>query len=514
MRANGGQVTPESQEGTRGWPVRLLMLLSCAPLVAHIGWMARAFALRLTYPVDINWCEGGVLYHAYRLRHGMPLYAAPDSIFLSLPYPPGHYALLALVGVAGVDYGSGRLLSIVFFASFCVVVFATVRSAVRDRPEGIALGLLAVTLVVSTVGSWGACADLVRAESVMMGWIGASLWIVGPSFPSALRREHPAALTAGRTAALTVALVAAAFTKQTALLWMVWILFALSWVDWRGALRVAASCAGVTVLLLGLLQWTSGGWYWKWTLSWPMEQAVLGHRIVEGALHVWRSAPYLTLLPVGLALLVKRRPSRRLLLWGGSFFVAVPISLLPYAREAGWYNNLGPALVLGVAATILAIAELLGHAPADRLRRAGVAACLAIGVAWLFLPMHYQHIFIPNAAERSAARQLNQYVAELPGTVLMPYLPFIPVRNGKGDDQWHAIAFEDVQTAKIETWKGRRRAIQRAGADWVLLPANECRVALPPGYRVDHSLPPELVARAASSSPVATDTVVKRASRR
>jgi len=487
------------------------VVLLCVPLVAHVGWMARAFLLRLAYPLDLNWCEGGALYHAYRILHGMPVYGPPDAVFLPFPYPPGHYALLALVGLVRLDFWSGRLLSIGFFAGFCGVAFLAVRSTLRDRAERTGLGLLTVALVVSTVGAWGACADLIRAESVMMGWIGASLWLVAPAFPGQTTEKHHSSLSLGRTMALAAVLVAALYTKQTAILWVAWLLFALSWVDWRGALRAGVSCVGVSALLLGLLQWTSHGWYWKWTLFWPMGQTVHGHRVVEGALHAWYSTPYLTLLPMGLVVaLLTRRPSRRVLLWTGSFLVAIPISLLPYARDAGWLNNLGPLLMLGVPATILIVAEILENLPGDRLRRACVVACLAAGVAWLFLPRHYETVFVPDAAQRTAARDLNRYVAGLPGTVVMPYLPFIPVRNGKGADQWHAIAYDDARMANLNTRQARRRAIQKTATDWVLIPAHECREVLPAGYRADHTLDPELVACTARCSPVATDTAVKR----
>src|SRR4051812_24417798 len=51
-----------------------------AALIAWAGWragqLACVFAQRLTYPLDLEWCEGGNLYEAYRLLHRLPLYTS------------------------------------------------------------------------------------------------------------------------------------------------------------------------------------------------------------------------------------------------------------------------------------------------------------------------------------------------------------------------------------------------------------------------------------------------------
>ena len=58
--------------GSRVHPLRLaLELAACAwalwPIVVLLG----VFASRLTYPMDLEWCEGGILYQAKRLLSGL-----------------------------------------------------------------------------------------------------------------------------------------------------------------------------------------------------------------------------------------------------------------------------------------------------------------------------------------------------------------------------------------------------------------------------------------------------------
>ena len=62
------------------------------PFVVLAGWvfavLARVFLARLSYPLDLEWMEGGVLTHALRLSRGQPLYAEPSVDFVSFLYTP------------------------------------------------------------------------------------------------------------------------------------------------------------------------------------------------------------------------------------------------------------------------------------------------------------------------------------------------------------------------------------------------------------------------------------------
>src|SRR5262245_21490265 len=67
------------------------LLLAGALLVPLLLLWAR----RAAHPFDLEWMEGGMLAHAWRIQHGLPLYDAPAAEFVPYLYPPGYAAVLA-----------------------------------------------------------------------------------------------------------------------------------------------------------------------------------------------------------------------------------------------------------------------------------------------------------------------------------------------------------------------------------------------------------------------------------
>src|SRR4029077_4434078 len=102
------------------------------PFIALAAWvfvvLARVFILRLRYPRDLEWMEGGVLTHALRLSKGQPLYAEPSVDFVSFLYTPLYPAVLcALSRIFGLSYMLGRTVSILAFSGALVFLVAAVR---------------------------------------------------------------------------------------------------------------------------------------------------------------------------------------------------------------------------------------------------------------------------------------------------------------------------------------------------------------------------------------------------
>ena len=68
---------------------------------------------RLTYPFDLEWCEGSLLDHAYRIIDGKPYYNPPAPDFIPTAYPPVYYYIIVFIWkILGVNMWSVRLLSI------------------------------------------------------------------------------------------------------------------------------------------------------------------------------------------------------------------------------------------------------------------------------------------------------------------------------------------------------------------------------------------------------------------
>ena len=113
--------------GERVHPLRLAVETLCTTWAFWpLCILVYVFFARMFYPIDLEWCEGGALYEAYRLLHGLPLYSRVDPSWAPLPYPPAHTVLLALLGIARLDFWTGRLLSVAFFGLLCWTLFCRV----------------------------------------------------------------------------------------------------------------------------------------------------------------------------------------------------------------------------------------------------------------------------------------------------------------------------------------------------------------------------------------------------
>jgi hypothetical protein len=439
----------------RRWLGSALALAVIAVALWPIATLARIFAARFGYPLDLEWCEGGTLLHAHRLLHGEPLYTGPGEIFAPFPYPPVFPALVAALGGFGLDYWTGRLVSILAIALFGALVFEAAFRSARGRLAGVAAGAAAVALVAVAFPASGGWFDLVRVDSTML-----ALAALGARLADA---ERP---STARLVAAAVALALAAFTKQTATLFAVWVVAFVFARDRRAGLRLAVATFGLSALALGLLQWTSGGRFWSWIVSNLGEHGLQAKSVGRGLGLIHEFAPFAVLLPAGFAALAERKAlSRASVLWFGMLATALPVGLVPFAKPGGYVNNLMPILVL-----VGPVAVLLAHDALRRLERwrpplaAAAAALFALLVA--LRPIEVAR-FVPDAAQRARAAELNGLVAGLEGGVLMPELPFVPVRNGQATPQWHVMSYEDL----VHAGRGPDVAgvARRTGARWLIV---------------------------------------------
>jgi len=126
LEASGGEQLAAPYERV-GWPslVRICAgaraVALAFPALAILTTLTRVFYGRLTYPRDVEWLEGSLLYQAFRLSHGLSVYGPPKSGACPLLYPPLYFLGVAGLGrVFGIDYVVGRSLSIAGFVLFCV----------------------------------------------------------------------------------------------------------------------------------------------------------------------------------------------------------------------------------------------------------------------------------------------------------------------------------------------------------------------------------------------------------
>ncbi len=161
-----------------------------------------AMVLRIGFPLELEWMEGGVLHQAHRFANGEPLYPPPGRDFVPFLYTPGFAVVLGGLGkVFGVSFVLGRLISIVSAVAIGWAIWRAV--ALADKPPEhriAAVGLFAAGYVFTF--RW---LDLARPDTLAMALCVWALVLLRDS-----RGSHKTAVLAGVLMALSF------WTKQTA----------------------------------------------------------------------------------------------------------------------------------------------------------------------------------------------------------------------------------------------------------------------------------------------------------
>lgn len=446
--------------GTKVHPLRLAVEGLCVSWALWpLGILTYVFLARMFYPIDLEWCEGGALYEAYRLLHGSPLYTRADPSWAPLPYPPAHTALLALFGILRLDFWMGRLISVAFFGLMCWTIFRELYRHLYQSSFAIAVGALAVATVACgypVIGQWY---DLVRVDTMML-----ALVIVGLA---QISERHAGTR---RIVIAAACFTAAVYTKQTAAFFVGWAcLFAFVREPMIG-FKLSAITFGMCLVTLVTLQSASDGGFWFWTVTGLQNHKIEDAHVTEGLRYVWEFAPFCVAIPIAVLISgLRRMLSDRSVLWAGALCVALPASLLPYAKAGGYLNNLMPLVVLVGPVTALLVADVARQ----RGHLAAVARWGLLGGLSLFVFNHplTASDYVPKARDWRAAKELNALVASLPGGVAAPYLEFLPAHNGHSNPHWHSMVVWD------SIWRdepmSQIRAFQNSHARWLLLNSND-----------------------------------------
>jgi hypothetical protein len=423
--------------------------------------LARVFLLRLAYPLDLEWMEGGTLTHAYRLAHGQPLYAEPSVDFVSFLYTPLYPEVLSLLGkVFGLSYVLGRAVSIVAFTGALVLLVASVRGVAEpyDSDElhavGTASGLLGAAAVCLAFPFCGEFFDLVRCDSLWLFLVAAGLSCVAPG-------RSPGKLVPG-----ALLLVLAFFTKQSAAPFMVAAAVAVSMTAGiRRGLVFAGVAFGSTAAAVAAGQYLTGGWLWIYIYRLHQSHETLLRKIWPETPAVLLDYGVLLLAPIAgcvLAAAIRRRVSKVLFFWAAMAATGLVTAAVTSATQGAYDNAYIPAVYFGALFSAACAVELSALAAALRPAVAGaswsagksegafvgalrVYALLGLGVLsahvvtrWLD-PSH----LVPSADDRASARRLLAYLTEHGSDVFIPCHPFYNVLAG-GSGHLHIMGVNDV----------------------------------------------------------------------
>ena len=391
-------------------------------------------AVRLGYPYELEWVEGGNLMMVHRLLEGRPLYAAPSLEYVPFNYTPLYYWVSAAFARAfGEGFLALRVVSLLASIGCGLLIWALVARYARSR----AAPWLATCLFFATWRLSGAWLDLARVDSLQLVLVLGGAWV--------LQRDR--SQVRGPLLASVVFTLAFLAKQSTAVMLLPVGLYMLI----RD--RPRAFVLGLGVGLLGVgsvlaLNARSGGWFGYYVFH------IAGsHNFGLGLATVFWTQRLIA--PLGIAIVIGMfaavapaeraeplRPGRGeqwalcaglvLSAWMVGSFTGASDNLLVPACAA-----VAMAFGLGWDATIRVAESSADRAP--RMRGFVTALALAQFVSLLYLPLRQ----LPTARDAKAGAWIVDQLRAASGEVLVPCHPYL-VRRAGGTEHFHEMSFMDV----------------------------------------------------------------------
>jgi hypothetical protein len=443
----------------------LLVVAGLAALAGAVQlfWHVRLFAARASFPLDLEWMEGGTLVHAQRLASGGRIYVPPSVDFIPFLYTPLYPALLAVLSkVLPLGYLLGRAVSLLSFTGVLALMAWTAVRRTPGTPRLLAAGIAVAGagIVAASFEFTGAFYDLARADSLLLFFEAAAL---------ALAFSGSSLATA---AAAGLAMALAFLTKQTGPVVGVGIGLGLLLADWRRGLVYGAVAGALMGLGLFYLVKSSHGWFWTYIFklhqSHPFRPDTLAFTPRELWRQEWPVLAALVLATLGLGLGGRLRRADAIL-WGAALG-GIASGILGFATMWAFPNAFIPAVVFPLFAAAVLSARLMAHA-AETTRPgavalAGLCALALAGQAAKMGPPAFA-IRMPRPDDRAAAARFLERLRALPGDGFIPFHPYYAALAGRRT-YVHRMGVMDVGAAL-----GRPAGLDRAIADqrfpWIIL---------------------------------------------
>jgi hypothetical protein len=424
-------------------------LVGGAALVAITTWVVLA-VLRVSYPFELEWQEGGMLAHVSRVRAGEGLYAEPSLGFMAFPYPP---LFVWAASLLGESFTALRLVSILATAGLLALLF---RHVVRATDSALG-GLVAAGLFAACYRFTGAWFDVGRVDML------ALVLAMGSVHLARFGKGLPAACFAGGLLGL------ACLTKQTSLLVAGPMVVPLFAANRRAAFAFVLAALAVGGGGVAALHLASEGWS-----SWYLFELLAGHPWHPPKLLGFWTEDVVWLAPaVALGLVGRRGVS-------GAMPLALILGLLAAAwlgraHQGGFDNTLLPLALLA--------ALLAGEAVGRYSRRALVGSVVLLQFGLLALG-YSPSALVPRAQDRAAGERVIARLAKVEGEVLAPYQGYLARRAGHGPSV-HGMAVIDLLSSTRAQDEAARfvgeleRALNERRYGALLLPAEDSWSTLP-----------------------------------
>jgi hypothetical protein len=454
------------------WLPHALQLPILVLVAALLALFLHDVSVRAAYPYDIEWMEGGMLAHAWRLRQGLGLYTEPDADWVPYIYPPLYPWVLSLIGEP--SYLIARSLS----AAGSLAAMAAAVFAVRREGAHWGIALAAGGLWLTCYDDSGSFYDLVRNDALA---IGLASW----AFALCRVGTRRAVVASG------LLLFLAFLAKHN---YAAWGVVMLGWLvktrGWRRGLEFAAASVVPALTATIAIQIATDGLFLSYLLevpgthplnakrAWPVSEKELALSLVltsGGA------------LLVGLYALVRRRFSEGGAYWGMVLAMAIGFSILMRAHHGGYVNVLMP----GHWTLAVCGAGMLGALA--RWHRHPLVLALVVGLicGQLWYGRWDDSDMLPTAEDRAAGDQVIQELQALDGSVFAPHFPWYPVMAGK-QPSTPLISIWDISHKDGPMYEQSKlfdQALAEHKWDYLLMPSRGMKHGMDKHYTKDHRIP-------------------------
>jgi hypothetical protein len=396
---------------------QLILASCCATYI--IAYCAVAI-LRLRYPFELEWMEGGSVDHVRRILSGEGIYIKPSLEFIPYGYTPLYYYVAAVVAsITKIGFLPLRLVSFISSLGCFYTIFLIVRRETGRRFSG----LMAASLFAATFQISGAWFDIARVDSLYLFLLLLGIYSI--RFP----RSAASYAVAGLLISLSF------LTKQSALVVALFLIPYAMISNFRGCLIFTFTVTIVIGLTTLLFNRVSDGWYYYYVFK------MAGGREIDkrAALEFWTHD---ILRPLSIACAVSS--AYILAKWKGAsdkpglFYSLTALGMICAGwigrMQAGGYNNaLFPAYAAIAVLFGVGTGEFLDHVkdlPAGYQHRSEM--CLYLFCALQFLGLIYNpRTQIPKAHDLDAGRYLVGMMASTKGEILLHSHGYLSAMAGK-----------------------------------------------------------------------------------
>ena len=423
------QPVPQETSGQKGTTQYWKATLAAPIVLFTLAYLAIAL-LRMGYPFELEWMEGGSYLKLMRVVDGLPLYTAPSITYIPYIYMPLYYYLSSLAALLiGPSFAALRVVSFVASIGCMVLIFAFIK---RETGSSFC-GFLGVGFFNATFAEGGAWIDIGRVDAL------ATFLVIAVIFVMRGKRDLPHALLAS-------VLIALAFLAKQTMLLAILPLLAYSLIgNWRYSLILTLTTGVLIVSSVIVLDMTSGNWFSYYIFGLPAR-----HEVVTAVLYwFWINDMWLPLavLLVLAFSLTPNSPAFRIRAWRrwiewlhnpDLFYLAMLAGVIGTAwagkLASGGVNNVlipahaGLAMAAGVAFSKVLHRYTKEEGPQNSRVITLVSAAILIQCATLlYNPM----VYIPTAEDIKAGNHIVETIRAIDGDVLFTRASYLGKLAGK-----------------------------------------------------------------------------------